>query len=104
MMVASRVVLPTPLRPRTASEPRSPSETLTSSSTTVAPYPARTAVRVSASAMPLAEIDLAHAGMLGDLPGRALAQDLALHEHGDALGEAEHEVHVVLDDENGDGP
>src|SRR6267378_170111 len=50
----------------------------------------------------LAEIDLVHAPVPGDLLRRPLDQDLALHEHGDALREAEHEVHVVLDDEDGD--
>src|SRR6266513_167240 len=50
----------------------------------------------------LAEIDLVYAPVPGDLVRRPLDQDLALHEHGDALREAEHEVHVVLDDEDGD--
>src|SRR4026208_1946013 len=43
MMVASKVVWPTPFLPSTASEPRSASENATSSSTTVSPQPARTA-------------------------------------------------------------
>ena len=34
--------------------------------------------------------------------GRAFDQHLALHQHGDAPREAEHEVHVVLDDQDGD--
>src|SRR5215831_13510403 len=103
MMVASSVVFPTPLRPRTESDPRSGSENAISSSTTVSPYPARTPFRTSASAMALlAEVDLVHALVLADLLGRALDQHLALNEHGDAPREAEHQVHVVLDDEDRD--
>src|SRR5215813_894209 len=103
MIVASSVVFPTPLRPSTASEPRSGSENAISSSTTVSPYPARTSFRTSASAMAmLAEIHLVDALVLADLLGRALDQHLALDEHGDALREAEHQVHIVLDDEDRD--
>src|SRR5215472_3369415 len=57
---------------------------------------------MSASAMALAEIDAPDARVVGDLGGGPLAQHLALDENGDALGEAEDEVHVVLDDQNGD--
>src|SRR5690349_16981156 len=52
----------------------------------------------------LAEIDLMNALVRADLVGRALDEHLALYEDGDALREAEHEVHVVLDDENRDLP
>src|SRR5215813_6257610 len=102
MMVASSVVLPTPLRPSTASEPRSPREKPTSSSTTVAPYPARTPESVSPSAMTLPEVDPVHARIVADLVGSSLAQHLPLHQHRDATGEAEDQVHVVLDDQDGD--
>src|SRR5262245_11405817 len=102
MIVASSVVLPTPLRPSTASEPRAPSETSTSSSTTVAPYPARTPASVRPSAMALAEVHAMHARVVADLVGRPLAEHLPLHQDRDAAGEAEDEVHVVLDDEDGD--
>src|SRR4051812_15716617 len=103
MIVASSVVLPTPLRPRTASVPRSGREKPMSSRTTVSPLPARAPDPTSASDSALPpEVDLVHAAVLGDLLRRALDQDLALHQHRDAFGEAEHEVHVVLDDEDGD--
>src|SRR5215831_6792766 len=103
MIVASSVVFPTPLRPRTASDPRSGSENAISSRTTVSPYPARTSFRTSASAMALlAEIHLVDALVLADLLGRALDQHLALDEHGDALRKAEHQIHVVLYDEDRD--
>src|SRR5229473_2914843 len=53
------------------------------------------------SAMPaLAEVDLAHAPICPDFLRRALHQDRALDQDGDALGEPEHEVHVVLDEED----
>src|SRR5690242_11576593 len=102
MIVASSVVLPTPLRPRTASEPRSGRAKLTSSRIVVSPYPARTPVSFSTSGMRLAQVDVAHAPVGGDLVRRALEQHLALHQHGDALREAEYQVHVVLDDQHRD--
>src|SRR5258706_8670355 len=103
MMVASSVVLPTPFRPRTASEPRSGSAKVTSSRTIVSPYPARTAESCSASAMRrLAEVHVAYALVRRDLVRRAFHQHLSLHQHRDALREAEHEIHVVLDDQHRD--
>src|SRR5713101_4502614 len=73
-----------------------------SSRTTVSPYPARTSRRLSASAtMLFAEINLMHPPVLCDLLRRPLDQHLALHHDGDALREAKHEVHVVLDDQDG---
>src|SRR5215475_7334785 len=102
MTVASSVVFPTPFRPSTASELRSGSANATSSRTTVSPYPARTPTRLSASTMPLPEIHLVHAPVGADLGGRPLAQHLALHQHRDPPRETEHDVHVVLDDEDPD--
>src|SRR5262252_2758591 len=103
MIVASSVVFPTPLRPRTASDPRSGSENAISSSTTVSPYPARTSFSTSASAMALlAEVHLVHALVLADLLGGAFDQHLALNQYGYTLREAEHEIHVVLYDEDRD--
>src|SRR6266516_1944951 len=106
MIVARSVVFPTPFRPSTASAPRSGSSNATSSRTTVSPYPARTSRRRSAlyDMALLPEIDLMHASVLGELLRRHLDQHCALHQHGDALREAEHEVHVVLDDQDGDVP
>ncbi len=43
-----------------------------------------------------------HALVAPDFFRRAFDQHHALHEHGDAPREAEHEIHVVLDDEDGD--
>src|SRR6185312_15853629 len=50
----------------------------------------------------VAEIDFADLGMVGDFVGRALAQYLTRDQHRDALGEAEHHVHVVLDEQHRD--
>jgi hypothetical protein len=49
-----------------------------------------------------AEIDLAHTGVGRDLLRRALHQDAARDHDDDAGGEAEHEVHVVLDEQHRD--
>ena len=61
--------------------------------------------RARAAAQPWmrpAEIDLAHARVGRDLLRRALDQNLAPHHDDDARGEAEHDVHVVLDEQHGD--
>src|SRR6266853_364915 len=50
----------------------------------------------------LPEIDLVHALVPGDLLRRPLDQHFALHQNGDALREAEHQIHVVLDDQDRD--
>ena len=50
----------------------------------------------------LAEIDRAHALVRGDRLGRPLGQKLSRHQHRNAVGEIEHEVHVVLDQEDRD--
>src|SRR3954465_11137957 len=102
MMVDMSVVLPTPLRRRTGGEPRSGSVSAMSSRMTVSPYPARRPEMRNASGMRLTEVDGAHARVAGDILRRGFDQNLALHEHGDAAREAEHEVHVVLDDQDGD--
>src|SRR5687767_3546751 len=105
MMVERSVVLPTPLRPRMASAPRSGSSRSISSRITVAPYPARTRDRERSgrlSMLRLAQVDVVHALVAGDLLRRPFHQHLALHQHRDAPREAEHQVHVVLDDEDGD--
>src|SRR2546430_7144867 len=103
MMVARSVVLPTPLRPSTASEPRSGRVSSTSSRTMVSPYPECSLLICRASGMVLlAQVHLVHALVARNLLGRPFDQHLALHQDGDALREAEHEVHVVLDDEDCD--
>ena len=47
------------------------------------------------------EIDLAHARIGGDFLRRALREHGAADQHDDVGGEAEHDVHVVLDEQQG---
>src|SRR3954468_23145622 len=99
MIVRSSVLLPTPLRPRIERLWFALSMSETPSSTTASPYPARTS---RSSSMRLSQVDLAHARIAADLFGRALDEDAAADHHDDAAGEAEHHVHVVLDEEDGE--
>src|SRR5688572_18186444 len=101
--VASKVLFPTPFLPSTASAPPAGSASSMSSSTTVSPYPARTPERLSASGIArFAQVHLPHALVAGDFLGGAFDEHLALHQHADAPREAEHQLHVVLDDEDRD--
>src|SRR5579872_1509267 len=115
MTVDSSVVLPTPFLPITLMH--SPGARLSSMSsiTTVSPYPAETPCRRSALAMmghlmrplvrPLAgltEIDFAHPLIGFDLARRSLGEYGAADHHSDPVGETEHHIHVVLDDQHGD--
>src|SRR4051794_35315663 len=97
MIVRSSVLLPTPLRPRTARLWLAPSESEMPSSTTASPYPERTS---RSSSMGLSQVHLAHARIASDLVGGSFEQDAAADHHDDAAREAEHDVHVVLDEEN----
>ena len=51
--------------------------------------------------MQLAEIDLPHARIVDDIMRGVLDEHAAIDEHGERVGEAEHEVHVVLDQDEG---
>src|SRR5215475_9739280 len=109
MIVASRVVLPTPLRPIMDTVSLGASARRMSSSTTVSPWPARTlsssstrsAMMASAMAF-LAKINRPHLFVIHDFGGCTLGEDRTLHQHGDLFCKAEHDVHIVLDDENSD--
>src|SRR5438445_74072 len=93
--VSSKVLLPTPFRPSTARLPRSGIAKLMSSSTTASPYPARTFLneRRASTMHRASEINLADAGIGGNLVGRAFQQDAAADHHNDAAGEAKHQLH-----------
>ena len=52
-------------------------------------------------AAPLPEVRLDHALVRLDLGRRALGDLLAVLEHGEALGDAHHDLHVVLDQQHG---
>src|SRR5438093_13760357 len=102
--VRSSVVLPTPLRPRTARLPCSGSSSETPSSTTASPQPERTprSARSGSAMAAFAQVDLAHLRGGADPLRSALREDAAAHHDDDAAREAEHDVHVVLDEEDGE--
>src|SRR6476659_1155153 len=108
MMVSNSVDLPTPLRPSTARLPFSGTSSEMPSSTTASPYPARTSRSVSrGSAMActmtrFAEVDLAYARIGRDFLGRTFEEDAPADHNDDAARKAEHEVHVVLDEQHRD--
>src|SRR5262249_31210415 len=104
MMVRSSVVLPTPFLSRTARLPLSRVSSQMASRPMAEPYPARTLSSTSSgSAMARAsEIALAHARVSRDLLRRAFEQDAPADHHDDPAGEAEHDVHVVLDEQHRD--
>src|SRR5262245_23802856 len=94
--VARRVVLPTPLRPITLTHSPGATVRLTSSRTTVSPYPAVTwrsssapAGRAALPAMAAAQIDGADVGVGRDLPGAPGGEDGPAHHHRDLSGEPE---------------
>ena len=103
--VTSSVVLPMPLRPSSAR--------LSPSSSSTATRPRARRRRRSRRSAPSTAQELSHAAPRPDRPraradpraisaGRALGQHLAADQHRDALGEAEHELHVVLDEQDRD--
>src|SRR5262245_14258213 len=51
-----------------------------------------------------AEVGLLNLSIRRDLRGAAVGDELAEVEHADPLGEIEHDVHVVLDEENRELP
>src|ERR1700691_2274512 len=53
------------------------------------------------SSASLAKVDLPGTRMVDDLAARALHDDLAEMQHGDAFGEFQCDVHVVLDHHDG---
>src|SRR5437764_14301647 len=102
-MELTSVVLPMPLRPSSASACPCATPSEIRSSTTASPYPAVSAsiARRSGIDRLLAEIDRLHARIARDLLRRALDEQFAVDQHRDAVGEREHDVHVVLDEDDG---
>src|SRR5579871_1864796 len=99
MTVRKRVVLPAPLRPRSATLSPALISRETLSSTIELPYPARTPSRTSRGSdmAALAEIELAHLRIAGDFGRASFHEDAAGHHHDDAARNAEHATPVVLD-------
>src|SRR6185503_279596 len=88
------VVLPAPLRPSSATTLPACNWNETACSTWLSPYSASTASSTRAS---VAKIHLARLRVGHHLRARALDDHAAVVQHGDAVGEVERGVHVVLD-------
>src|SRR5471030_3062483 len=101
--VPMRVDLPAPFRPSKASEPPTSMANEIPSRTMASPYPARKpSTRRSSGNARLPEIDRLHATIARDLVVGALGEQRAIHHHRNARREAEHQIHVVLDEEDRD--
>src|SRR4029079_3287718 len=105
MSVRTSVVLPMPLRP--ISVTNSPSSTVmeTPNNTSLEPYPADTSFNSSMRVLQgIAQVVLAHQSA-GPHPAPGAAGDFAtLRQHADAVGQAEHRVHIVLHQDDGHRP
>src|SRR5262249_37847878 len=109
MMARSVVVLPTPLRPSSAAD--SPGFTSRFTPCRMCSLPIWTWTSSSLSMHGLldvvlvlgaAQVGLAHALVVGDLLGRAGGENRPLRHHRDVARDAEHHLHVVLDDDDVD--
>src|SRR5450755_1703886 len=101
--VSMRVDLPAPFRPSRASEPPASMENDTPSRTMASPYPARKpSTRRSSGNARLPEIDRLHAAIARDFVVGALREQGSIHHHRNPRRKAEHEIHVVLDEEDRD--
>src|SRR5262249_42223691 len=107
MIARSVVVLPTPLRPSSAAH--SPGFTSRLTPCRMCSLPICTCTSSSLSmrlfldvvfVLLAAEIGLAHALVGGDLRRTAGGKNCALRHHSDVVGDAEDDLHVVLDDNN----
>src|SRR5258705_7179681 len=109
MVARSVVVLPTPLRPSSAAD--SPPFTSRLTPCRMCSLPMWTWTSSSLSmrlfldvvlVLLAAEIGFAHALVGGDLRRAAGCENGALRHHGDVVGDLEHDLHVVLDDDDVD--
>ena len=102
--VVSSVVLPVPLRPSSASDSTlAEREADVVDDDRLAVAGAQALARAAGQAwLASPEIDGLDLRIAGDLVGRALDEQRAVDQHRDARGEAEHEIHVVLDQQHGD--
>src|SRR5690349_2718638 len=100
-MIALQVVeRPTPLRPSKLTISPSPTARSTPCRMWLLPYRAcrsrTSSIMPASSCCNRPEIGLLHGGVAADGSGRIRGDDLAVDQHGDAVGEAEHHAHVVL--------
>src|SRR4051812_41964041 len=102
MIERSVVVLPAPLRPSSATTSPCSTRIDRSNSTWESPY---SVLILSTSSRLMrvqpSQIGVLHSRIAPDLVGGAIRQQPALIEHGDALGEFEDGVEIVLDDDHG---
>src|ERR1700710_1268493 len=92
------VVLPVPLRPNSASTWLSGNRSDMFGSTTASPYPARRfSMRNRSGIGGLAEIHRLDPRVARHLVRRTFHQQRAVDHHRNAVGEREHQIHVVLD-------
>src|SRR5450755_3625332 len=94
MSAFSKVDLPMPLRPISATASRGPTLSVTSWMTFDWPYETLSAITSSIS---VSQVDIDHAGIGLDLGDAAFAQQPALVQHRHLAGDALDEIHVVLD-------
>src|SRR5882672_6146478 len=95
MMALSVVDFPAPLRPASITTSPAPSVRLAPNNTRARPYPASRPASSSS-----AKVHLLHP-RIGPYFGRRPARDhLSSMEHDNAVGMAEHDIHVVLGEEH----
>src|SRR5688500_14549486 len=99
MMERTVVVLPMPLRPRRVTASPSPMLSERSKSTWLAPYAVSRFSTLSSNLV--SQVGAPDLGIGADLPRRSGGDHAAVDHHGDAVGEAEHRVHVVLHQQHG---
>src|SRR5882757_7250606 len=109
MIARSVVVLPTPLRPSSAADSPDLISRLTPCRICSLPMWTCTSRRLSMRrlldivlVLRAPEIGLAHPFVGGDLLRAAGGEHRPLRHHGDVVGNAEYDLHVVLDDDNVD--
>src|SRR5438105_3496487 len=99
LMARSVVVLPAPLAPNSATTEPSSTFSETPWRARMEPYDACTSLS-SSSAIFRSQVSLNDAGVGLHLAGRSLRDLLAEVEADHAVGDAHHQVHVVLDDQH----
>src|SRR5688572_33370867 len=104
MIERTVVVLPMPLRPRRLTTCDAGTSSEMPNSTWLRPYDvcrSRTSSMNRSASGFLAKVGPAHFRVRPDLLGQAGGDDAAVDQHRDAVGELEHRVHVVLDQDHG---
>src|ERR1700732_2723733 len=110
IIARSVVVLPTPLRPSNAADSPGFTSRLTPCRMCSLPIWTWTSRRLSMGGLldeilvlGAAEIGFADALIVGDGRRTAAGQDRPLGQNGDVVGDPEHDIHVVLDNDDIDG-